>query len=501
MCKESKKTWKEKAVSYNSELKSVKKELKRQHIRAESWRSKYYSVREDLIAKEVIIKGLMSEGGHYVSSDVGIKSGKVCGYKYSISLVFLCVNLYSMGLSLRAVSNVLGYIYTFLDFKIGVPSYSTISIWVHKVGLHLLKTGAKEVSTASEGASGGLWSLIVDTSHSLGKSELLLILALRLSSVKEGALGIKEVIPVYLKSQETWKAAEIKDALAACKAQLGGEILYITSDQGNNLLGGAKEAGLPVVWDWSHYMANTLEAIYKENADFQRFNEDMGKFKRKRKQSIYTHYSPPNLSVKVRFMNYLPFLEWAGIMSLNFAKIPQEIQPELQFLQELKPFIKEMSDLFYLADTMGKTLKKNGISPKTQSILIQHLQLLAQQYPQNPNIDAFIQRTSNYLDHTLAIYHTSKHKITKDAPNFNALVASSDIIEAVFGKLKHRMPKNPKAAFSANALLIPLFTNHLTLKIIANALSLNSFSILNQWKNEYLNVRKYVSFKHVFNRK
>jgi hypothetical protein len=40
MCKESKKTWKEKAVSRNAELKSVKKELTRQHIRAESWRSK-----------------------------------------------------------------------------------------------------------------------------------------------------------------------------------------------------------------------------------------------------------------------------------------------------------------------------------------------------------------------------------------------------------------------------------------------------------------------------
>lgn len=499
MCKESEKNWKEKAVSRNAELKSVKKELKRQHIRAESWRSKYYSVRAELEAKEVIIKDLMPEGGDCVDRDFGMKSGKVCGYKYSISLVFLCVNLYSMGLSLRAVSKVLGYIYTFLGFGISVPSYSTISIWVHKVGLHLLKTGAKEVSTASGGTSGGVWSLIVDTSHSLGKSELLLILGIRLSSLKKGALGIKEVIPVYLKSQETWKAAEIKDCLAECKEKLGGEILYVTSDQGNNLLGGAKEAGLQVVWDWSHYMANTLEAIYKEHSDFERFNTDMGKFKRKRKQSIYTHYSPPNLSVKVRFMNYLPFLEWAGIMWMNFAKIPPEIQPELLFLQELKPFIFEMSDLFYAADTMGKILKTHGISPKTQILLIQHLRLLERQYPQNANVNAFIQRTMDYLQHTLAIYHHCKDKIAKDAPNFDALVASSDIIEAIFGKLKHRMPKNPKAAFSANSLLIPIFTSELTQENVANALIQTSFSKLNQWKNDFLNVRKYVSFRNVFN--
>lgn len=499
MCKEREKTWKEKAVSRNVELKSVKKELTRQHIRAESWRSKYYSVRAELKSKDLIIKDLMSDCGDCGDRDLGLKSGKVCGYKYSIGLVFLCVNLYSMGLSLRAVSHVLGYIYTFLDFRLSVPSYSTISIWVHKVGLHLLKTGAKEVSTASEGASGGVWSLIVDTSHSLGKSELLLILGIRLSSLKTGALGIKEVIPVYLKSQETWKATEIKDCLSECKEKLGGEILYVTSDQGNNLLAGAKEAGLQVVWDWSHYMANTLEAIYKEHPDFERFNTDMGKFKRKRKQSIYTHYSPPNLSVKVRFMNYLPFLEWAGIMWMNFAKIPPEIQPELLFLQELKPFIVEMSDLFYAADTMGKILKKHGISPKTQILLIQQLRLLERQYPQNPNVNAFIQRTMDYLQHTLAIYHASKHKIAKDAPNFDALVASSDIIEAIFGKLKHRMPKNPKAAFSANSLLIPLFTKDLTQTHVANALIQTSCSILNQWKNDFLNVRKYISFRNVFN--
>ena len=501
MCKESEKNWKEKAVSRNLELKSVKKELNRQHIRAESWRSKYYTVRKEVIDKDLIIKDLTSEGRHFGDRELGLNSGKVSGYKYSIGLVFLCVNLYSMGLSLRAVSKVLVYIYTFLDFRIAVPSYSTISIWVHKVGLHLLKTGAKEVSNASESSSGGVWSLIVDTSHSLGKSELLLILGIRLSSLKSGALGIKEVIPIYLQSQETWKGGEIKECLAQCKQELGGEILYITSDQGNNLLGGAKEAGLPVVWDWSHYMANTLEAIYKEHPDFERFNTDMGKFKRKRKQSIYTHYSPPNLSVKVRFMNYLPFLEWAGIMWMNFAKIPPEIQPELQFLQELKPFIFEMSDLFYAADTMGKILKKQGISPKTQILVIQHLRLLERQYPQNPNVNAFIQRTMDYLQHTLAIYNASKDKIAKHAPNFDALVASSDIIEAIFGKLKHRMPKNPKAAFSANSLLIPLFTTELTQTNVANALIQTSFSKLNQWKNDFLNVRKYVSFRNVFNQK
>jgi hypothetical protein len=63
------------------------------------------------------------------------------------------------------------------------------------------------------------------------------------------------------------------------------------------------------------------------------------------------------------------------------------------------------------------------------------------------------------------------------------------------------MPKNPKAAFSANSLLIPIFTTELTKQNVENALRKTTFSKLEQWKNDFLNVRKYVSFRNVFNEK
>ena len=107
----------------------------------------------------------------------------------------------------------------------------------------------------------------------------------------------------------------------------------------------------------------------------------------------------------------------------------------------------------------------------------------------------------DYLQQTLTIYDACKDKIAKEAPNFDAVVASSDIIESIFGKLKHRMPKNPKAAFSANSLLIPIFTTELTQQKVENALRKTTFSKLEQWKNDFLNVRKYVSFRNVFNEK
>ena len=74
-------------------------------------------------------------------------------------------------------------------------------------------------------------------------------------------------------------------------------------------MNGFQIVGLPHIPDWSHFSSNILEKCYVDNDDFKAFNEKMGAFKKKRKQSQYTDYSPPNLSVKVRFMNYDLFLE------------------------------------------------------------------------------------------------------------------------------------------------------------------------------------------------
>ena len=46
--------------------------------------------------------------------------------------------------------------------------------------------------------------------------------------------------------------------------------------------------GLAHVADWSHFSANILEKCYVNNDDFKSFNEKMGAFKKKRKQSQYT---------------------------------------------------------------------------------------------------------------------------------------------------------------------------------------------------------------------
>ena len=183
----------------------------------------------------------------------------------------------------------------------------------------------------------------------------------------------------------------------------------------------------------------------------------MGNFKKKRKQSDYGRFTPPSLSMKVRFMNYIPFLEWANLMLKHFKRIPKPIVPELQFLKDNQVFVLELTDLFYNANTIGISLKNEGINLQTQKEALKTLNDLGQKYPNNSRVMQYSKGIKSYFDQTIPVYINVTSK-DNSSPHFSkSLIASSDVIESIFGKLKHRMPNDLKREFSLLTLIIPLF--------------------------------------------
>lgn len=305
---------------------------------------------------------------------------------------------------------VLGYIGDFMGVKLNKPSYGIVRIWVQKVGLYLLKIGGKE------GEKDDKWSIIIDESYTLGKSRLMLVLGINLTRLETGrALTMTDVVPLVIRSRDSWLAEDVSDTLSLALKKVRGKVLYVTSDNGANLVKAYGQKGLFHVPDWSHYSANILENCYKSEVDFKFFNEQMGNFKKKRKQSDYGRFTPPSLSIKVRFMNYIPFIEWANLILKHFKDIPKEIAPELQFLKENERFVLEMSDLFYNANKIGTRLKSEGINQQTQMESQRTLNDLAQKYPQNPRVMKYCEGITSYFDQTIPVFinTTSKPHFSK----------------------------------------------------------------------------------------
>lgn len=491
--------WKIKAVERSLILKSLRKELVRQWERADKWRQK--SLEQTAIIKELTLTiNSLSSGVTSVCASSCAKDVSLSGYKFPLSVMWLSIILYVQGLSFRGVSDVWIYLSGFFGVKFPAPSYGTVRGWVLKLGLYLLQKGGKSVKKAGDVKE--RWVLIVDESYSLGKSRLLVVLAIRLSQLKQGQpLSMRDVEPIEIRSGATWTGDQIAVVLGNATAKIEGTIDYVVSDRGGNLLNAYPKCNLLHVPDWAHYVSNILENIYAENDDFKCFNDKMGKFKKKRKQSQFSQYSPPTLSVKMRFMNYIPFLEWANIMLINFKKIPTELVEELGFLQELKPFIKELTDVFFLGHQIGVLLKKQGICPMTKQKVMEMTAILSKKYAKNPRVKTFVKAIDDYFETTMAIYFKCAKKEETIPPLYKPLIASSEIIESIFGKFKHRSLKDPKRGFSAIALIISLFCWKFSPFDVFKAMNTVSTKDVEKWEEQNLSKKGYKSFRNVFKKK
>ena len=118
-----------------------------------------------------------------------------------------------------------------MNIKIGIPSYGTVRIWVQKVGLYLLKMGGQERD------KGNKWSIIVDESYTLGKSRLMLVLGINLTRLEAGrALKMTDVVPLMIRSRDNWLSEDVSDVLSKAIKKVKGQVIYVTSDNGGNLV-------------------------------------------------------------------------------------------------------------------------------------------------------------------------------------------------------------------------------------------------------------------------
>ena len=130
------------------------------------------------------------------------------------------------GVSFRSVSKVFLVLKISFDLNLRVPSHVTILNWVKKQGIANFRD--KEFFNQEK------WILIVDESIQFGNKKLLAVLAFPASKQNLGrALTYKDLVPLVLKSSESWKASDIE---AEIRSRIDlKQILNVISDNGHNL--------------------------------------------------------------------------------------------------------------------------------------------------------------------------------------------------------------------------------------------------------------------------
>ena len=121
-----------------------------------------------------------------------------------------------------------------------------------------------------------------------------------------------------------------------------------------------------------------------------------------------------------------------------------------------------------LVSQVMEIIKSQGLGQAT----CEQCHRLPEQPPKKSNVKKHLQ---NWLARHMAIW-----KQMTALP----LLASSDIIESLFGNFKHIIERSPQACMNRTVLLIPAFCGNLDRTTIAMALNLASQHDLQMWERE-----------------
>ena len=462
------------------------------------------------------------------------------GHHHSLLVMHLTLQMYlSAGLSSRGVPRVLNLFAPW--FPVGVPAYTTVLNWVYRCGLAVLQRSPERRED---------WIYVVDHTIALGTAKCLVILGIPASRLVDTGYSpshhAMRVLAVEVTEHSTgaWVATVLRDV-----AQRTGVPVQIVADHGSDLLKGItlfqQEHAPPCVetYDISHRIATLLKAELTPDDRWKAFLAHARATLASFQQTDLAFLLPPRQRTKARFMHFEVHVEWAQqvlayadrgdfsairrtcVLSVSAweylrgrlgATRVQPLRPlighrypdqttfsqALQTVSDLTP--DDLDDAFWdLADT-GRARFLEGFA--WVNAYRDDLVVYAQMMEQSKAIQAFLKseglhagvgeplqatlappaaltpRAADFTNRILAQVAREAAKI----PPGQTWLASSDIIESVFGKYKTFTSRSPLKEVGRLVLAIPAFITDLTTSVIRDAMESVRTLDVERWVKTHL---------------
>jgi hypothetical protein len=306
-----------------------------------------------------------------------------------------------------------------------VPSFSAIRSWLLRVGLYAL---TRPLQRRPHG-----WVWLVDHTIQIGTLKILVILGCPLDRVPFGerALQLADLQMVALVPMEQSTGAAVDRELDRAVERTGAPA-QIVADQGSDLKKGITgfcnwEMRTEYVPDVAHYGASLLERSWSDQPRWREFYSQLQSTSSKLRQTKAAYLLAPRLRSKARFMN-------VGVQ-LRFAR------RVLRLLTRPVPHEKAMAYYGWLLDYQANVAvwqREHGLVQTTIELLrVQglHAQSLSE-----------LEKSWGTIrgpDSTRTIAQGLRAYVTRYKPKHEAgrFVASSEVLESAFGKLK-RLERN-----------------------------------------------------------
>ena len=440
---------------------------------------------------------------------------------------------------LTSLTSLRGAQKTFASFsryvELPTPSYNSIRQWLLRVGLYELQ---------QQPVLGSDWIMMVDMTIELGELKCLAIIGVpaRQLADKGYALGHQDVQVLDLGLLSKSSGEIVQERLNKVSERVG-QPLQIISDQGSDIKKGIQlyqQQHPAVIWtyDVTHQMALLLKKELAGDETYQSFMRHCTQSRQQVKQTALYFLAPPKQRLKARYLNIEQHLDWAqqvllyqaqadfsainpafsldktALMALqsqldpatwlHLTQLEPKIYPDqLSFASHLSQELgadrwTEYAPALALAADLGRRLfvEKFGWLSAFQTDIRRYAQMMGlvrtlevqlkhhglsktapAEFAASTAALSLPPRLRLFKAHILVYLRTQAAAIPADT----SLLASSDVLESVFGKYKLFSAERSFNEIGQLILTIPLLTVKLTPQRITQALQTVHASDVRAW--------------------
>lgn len=357
-------------------------------------------------------------------------------------------------------------------------SWWTGRLWLLRLGLYKL---TRPKTMAAD------WVWILDHSVQSGPEKCLLIVGIRLSSLRATscALTYAEMEPIALCPVRSSTGDVVYQQLEAA-AKTTGIPREIVSDHGPDLRAGIRQfcqqhPTTCAVYDITHKAARLLKDFLTYDDRWEDFCRFAATMKSQVQQTGLTPLAPPAQRSKARYMNVNELGRWADKMLQVLKEDPvvddttrlssHAGAEKVTWIEAFRDDIADWSAVFELVDVTECAVRRYGMSSACVQALEQHI-----------HAQELLPHVSNFGEDLLAFVRVEAAK----AHPGERLVGSSEIIESVFGKLKHLEGAHSKQGFTGLILSAAALVAPTTLAVVRDAMETVSTADVQTWCRDTL---------------
>jgi len=449
--KRSREKWKQKARRRGVVIRKQKKRMKEVERSRDMWRKRAESGNTR-----------PAKGAETASRKPAEREEKPKRYWFELSLIVVILKgKLNTSVSFRAISQLLGIFAVSANLWFRQPTHATVINWVHKVGYYELM---REKEKADD------WVILLDHSMGLGRDKVFVVYGIRQSQIDfSRALRSQDLVTLMVVSKEKWDGEIVRDCLLEVEEQVG-KIIYAVGDYGPDLKKGLRLAGIKHVHDIGHRIALILEKMYKNDARYQEFLRKLTEMIKQLGQTELAYIIPPKQRKKARYQNMSVRIGWAVRMlkCLRESRIGTEEREKMEWMEEYRDIIEELSAITTATRAIEKVLKCSGLSRHTASKCRKITKKLTTEKGKIVH-----KRVAEYLRDSLLLL-----------PENKTTLCSSDILESSFGKYKSYLSNNPMAGTTNLVLCLAAFTSSLDESEVRKALETTTVQDIKDWTEQ-----------------